>query len=92
MSNPKVLLLDEVSLGLSPVAIEGLYENLEALKATRETAIILVEQDLDRAVAFSDRLVCMLEGRVQLEGRSDELSRSSIADAYFGLTASFEEA
>jgi branched-chain amino acid transport system ATP-binding protein len=92
MSNPKVLLLDEVSLGLSPVAIEGLYENLEALKATRETTIILVEQDLDRAIAFSDRLTCMLEGRVQLEGRSSELSRSAVEDAYFGLTARFEEA
>lgn len=91
MSNPKVLLLDEASLGLSPLAIERLYENLEALKSTRETTIILVEQDLDRAITFSDRLVCMLEGRVQLAGRSDELSRSSIADAYFGLSASFEE-
>jgi branched-chain amino acid transport system ATP-binding protein len=91
MSNPKLLLLDEVSLGLSPVAIEGLYENLSALKAARETAIILVEQDLDRAIAFSDRLVCMLEGRVQLEGKSSELPRASIADAYFGLTANFEE-
>ncbi len=91
MSNPKVLLLDEVSLGLSPVAIEGLYENLSALKAARETAIIVVEQDLDRAVGFSDRLVCMLEGRIQLEGRSCDLPRAAIADAYFGLTASFEE-
>jgi branched-chain amino acid transport system ATP-binding protein len=88
MSNPKLLLLDEVSLGLSPVAIEGLYANLTALKAEREIAIVLVEQDLDRAVGFSDRLICMLEGRVELEGRSSELSRAAITEAYFGLTAS----
>ena len=86
MSNPKLLLLDEVSLGLSPAAVEGLYVNLAALKAERDIAIILVEQDLDRAVSFSDRLICMLEGRVELEGRSSELSRDAITDAYFGLT------
>ena len=86
MSNPKLLLHDEVSLGLSPAAIEGLYVNLAALKAERDIAIILVEQDLDRAVSFSDRLICMLEGRVELEGRSSELSRDAITDAYFGLT------
>jgi branched-chain amino acid transport system ATP-binding protein len=91
MSNPKLLLLDEVSLGLSPVAIEGLYANLTALKAERDIAIVLVEQDLDRAVGFSDRLICMLEGHVGLEGRSSELSRAAITDAYFGLTASLGE-
>ncbi len=91
MSNPRLLLLDEVSLGLSPAAIEGLYVNLAALKAERDIAIILVEQDLDRAVSFSDRLICMLEGRVELQGRSSELSRTGITDAYFGLTASLRE-
>ncbi|GLR89659.1 hypothetical protein GCM10007857_63730 [Bradyrhizobium iriomotense] len=50
MSDPKLLLLDEVSLGLSPAAIEGLYANLAALKAERDIAIVLVEQDLDHAV------------------------------------------
>lgn len=88
MSNPKLLLLDEVSLGLSPAAIEGLYVNLAALKAERDIAIVLVEQDLDRAVGFSDRLICMLEGRVELQGRSSDLSHSAITDAYFGLTDS----
>ncbi|WP_316173624.1 ABC transporter ATP-binding protein [Bradyrhizobium sp. SZCCHNRI1073] len=87
MSNPKLLLLDEVSLGLSPAAIEGLYANLAALRAERDLAIILVEQDLDRAVSFSDRLICMLEGRIALEGRSSDLSRAAITEAYFGLTS-----
>ncbi len=85
MSNPDVIIMDEVSLGLSPIAIEGLYESLEALKADGETAIIVVEQDLRRATAFSDRLICMLEGSVVLEGRAETLSHDAITNAYFGL-------
>ncbi|WP_404405232.1 ABC transporter ATP-binding protein [Pelagibacterium halotolerans] len=85
MSNPLVLLLDEVSLGLSPVAVEELYQSLGALKSARETTMIVVEQDLDRAMAFSDRIVCMLEGRVALEGAPSALGKSAITDAYFGL-------
>lgn len=86
MSNPKVLLLDEVSLGLSPVAIEGLYEQLGSLKARGDTAMIVVEQDLDRAMGFSDRVLCMLEGRVVLEGAPRDLGKQAITEAYFGLT------
>jgi branched-chain amino acid transport system ATP-binding protein len=86
MSNPSLLLLDEVSLGLSPIAVEGLYASLGALKSGG-TTMIVVEQDLDRATAFADRIVCILEGRVVLEGRSGELGRAEIAAAYFGLDA-----
>jgi branched-chain amino acid transport system ATP-binding protein len=86
MSNPKVLLLDEVSLGLSPVAIEGLYEQLAGLKARGDTAMVVVEQDLDRAMAFSDRVICMLEGRIVLEGKPQSLGKPAITEAYFGLT------
>jgi branched-chain amino acid transport system ATP-binding protein len=86
MSNPKVLLLDEVSLGLSPVAIKGLYEQLAGLKGRGDTAMIVVEQDLDRAMAFSDRVICMLEGRIALEGRPRVLGKPAITEAYFGLT------
>ena len=85
MSNPKVLLLDEVSLGLSPVAIEGLYEQLAGLKGRGDTAMIVVEQDLDRAMEFSDRVICMLEGRIALEGAPAALGKQAITDAYFGL-------
>lgn len=85
MSNPKVLLLDEVSLGLSPVAIEGLYEQLTGLKGRGDTAMVVVEQDLDRAMAFSDRVICMLEGRIALEGEPQVLGRQAITEAYFGL-------
>jgi branched-chain amino acid transport system ATP-binding protein len=86
MSNPSLLLLDEVSLGLSPVAVEGLYAALGGLKAGG-TTMIVVEQDLDRATGFADRIVCMLEGRAVLGGRSGALARTQIAAAYFGLTA-----
>ncbi|MEO8683727.1 MAG: ABC transporter ATP-binding protein [Devosia sp.] len=85
MSNPKVLLLDEVSLGLSPVAIEGLYEQLASLKGLGDTAMVVVEQDLDRAMAFCDRVICLLEGRIALEGKPQPLGKQAITEAYFGL-------
>lgn len=85
MCNPTVLLLDEVSLGLSPIAVEGLYQSLESLRKAKETTMILVEQDLNRAMRFSDRLLCFLEGKVVLCGASTELTRKEITQAYFGL-------
>jgi len=86
MSNPRLLLLDEVSLGLAPVAVEGLYRSLEGLIASG-TTIVLVEQDLSRAMRVASRVVCMLEGRLVLEGRADELTRERVTEAYFGLRA-----
>jgi branched-chain amino acid transport system ATP-binding protein len=83
MSNPRLLLLDEVSLGLAPVAVSAVYESLQALIAGG-TTILLVEQDLKRATSVATRIVCMLEGRLVLEGGS-ELTREQITDAYFGL-------
>ncbi|MCZ8152591.1 MAG: ABC transporter ATP-binding protein [Rhodobacteraceae bacterium] len=83
MANPALILLDEVSLGLSPVAVEGVYQSLAALKG--RVTMVIVEQDLTRAMAFSSRLVCMAEGRVELDGRPAELSRDQITQAYFGL-------
>ncbi len=88
MTNPDVIIMDEVSLGLSPIAIEGLYQSLEDLKRASETAMIVVEQDLNRATQFSDRLICMLEGAVVLEGAASELSHAAITNAYFGLETS----
>jgi branched-chain amino acid transport system ATP-binding protein len=86
MTNPRLLLLDEVSLGLAPVAVDTVYRSLSAL-IEAGTTMLLVEQDLGRALAASDRVVCMLEGRVVLEGSSKELTRERITDAYFGLKA-----
>ena len=87
MANPELLLLDEVSLGLSPLVVDRVYRQLKSLMV-RGATIILVEQDLNRALSVADRVMCMLEGRVALEGRATELTRPQVTDAYFGLAAS----
>ena len=84
MTNPTVLLLDEVSLGLSPLAVDRVYDALAGLSAAGVT-MVLVEQDLTRALRVCDRVICMLEGRIALEGRAAELTRTEITEAYFGL-------
>jgi branched-chain amino acid transport system ATP-binding protein len=84
MTNPRVLLLDEVSLGLAPVVVEGVYRSLASL-IEGGTTVLLVEQDLARAMRVADRVVCMLEGRIVLEGDRGELTREQVTEAYFGL-------
>lgn len=84
MTNPDVLILDEVSLGLSPLAVDRVYASLQSLIGGG-TTIILVEQDLRRAMRVADRIVCMLEGRIVLEGKRGEISREQVSEAYFGL-------
>jgi branched-chain amino acid transport system ATP-binding protein len=85
VTNPRVLLVDEVSLGLAPQAVDGVYAALNALIAEQDLAIVLVEQDLRRALAVANHLACMLEGRVVLQGRAGELDREQVTAAYFGL-------
>jgi branched-chain amino acid transport system ATP-binding protein len=85
VTNPRVLLLDEVSLGLAPQAVESVYQALHALIAEQDLAIVLVEQDLGRALAVSQQLICLLEGRIVLRGRAGELDREEVTNAYFGL-------
>ncbi|MGZ4385775.1 MAG: ABC transporter ATP-binding protein [Gaiellaceae bacterium] len=84
MSNPRLLLLDEISLGLAPLAVDQVYRSLQTVIAEGATAI-LVEQDLGRALSVADRVLCMLEGRLVLAGAASELSREQITEAYFGL-------
>jgi branched-chain amino acid transport system ATP-binding protein len=84
MTNPRLLLLDEVSLGLSPLAVDQVYDSLHGLMSGG-TTIILVEQDLSRALAVSSRIACMLEGSIVLEGDANSLNREQITAAYFGL-------
>jgi branched-chain amino acid transport system ATP-binding protein len=84
MTNPRLLLLDEVSLGLAPVVVEGVYRSLASL-IERGSTILLVEQDLARAMRVADRVACMLEGRIVLEGNRGELTREQVTEAYFGL-------
>jgi branched-chain amino acid transport system ATP-binding protein len=84
MMNPELLLLDEVSLGLSPLVVDRLYVQLEALKSSG-VAMILVEQDLKRAMSTASRTICMLEGLIAIEGPTRTLSREQVTEAYFGL-------
>jgi branched-chain amino acid transport system ATP-binding protein len=85
MANPDVLLLDEVSLGLSPLAVEEVYRNLATLRAAGRTSLLLVEQDLSRALAFADRVLCLREGRIVLQGEAETLTREAVTEAYFGV-------
>jgi len=83
MSNPRVLLCDEISLGLAPVVIKDIYKAIPQIKAAG-ASMIVVEQDIAQAMAVADRVYCMMEGRVTLSGTPDSLSRDDIHNAYFG--------
>ena len=84
MSNPRILLCDELSLGLAPIVIRDIYAALADIKK-RGTSVVLVEQDLVHAMSVADRAYCFMEGRVSLSGRPQELTRDAIHAAYFGL-------
>ena len=84
MSNPRVLLCDELSLGLAPVVIKEIYAALPSIKEGG-ASLAIVEQDIGQALKVADRVYCMMEGRVTLTGRPGELSRDAIHDAYFGV-------
>lgn len=86
MSNPSVLLCDEISLGLAPVIIRDIYAALPRIRAGG-TSVVVVEQDIGQALKVADRVYCMMEGRVTLEGRPDEISRDDVHAAYFGAPA-----
>ena len=83
MSNPEVLLLDEISLGLSPAAVDLVYVSLVSL-LSMGTTIVLVEQDLSRVIKFASRVICMLEGKFVLDRPMNQVSRAEITAAYFG--------
>ena len=84
MANPRLLLLDEISLGLAPVLVRGLYRAIPAIVAEGVT-LVFVEQDITQALKVADRVLCFLEGRISLHGRPQELSRDRIREAYFGM-------
>lgn len=83
MSNPRILLCDETSLGLAPIIIRRIYASLPMIKA-QGTSIILVEQDIVQALQVADRVYCFQEGRMSLTGRPADLDREKIHTAYFG--------
>lgn len=84
MSNPKLLICDEISLGLAPIVVKEIYDALPNVCAGGLT-VIIVEQDVGVAQRVSSRLYCLQEGRVTLTGRSNELTREQISQAYFGV-------
>jgi branched-chain amino acid transport system ATP-binding protein len=86
VSNPAVLLCDELSLGLAPIVIREIYAALPAIVAEGMT-VVVVEQDVATAQRVSQRVYCFQEGRVSLEGPSDALTRQQIGEAYFGVAA-----
>ena len=86
MSNPELLLCDEISLGLAPVVIRDIYAALPAIRATG-AAVIVVEQDISRALSVADRVYCMMEGRVTLTAPAKDVTREAIHAAYFGAAA-----
>jgi branched-chain amino acid transport system ATP-binding protein len=86
MSNPRILLCDEISLGLAPIVIRDIYAAIPRIKAAG-ASIVVVEQDVGQAMRVADRVFCMMEGRITLSGAPAELSRDAIHEAYFGAHA-----
>ena len=82
-ANPEILLLDEVSLGLAPAVVDAFYELLPRIQASG-VSILLVEQDIDRALAATSRVTCLLEGRVVMTAGSGSVDREALISAYFG--------
>lgn len=87
MANPAVLLLDEISLGLAPLVTDEVYAALAKLRSQSSIITLLVEQDIQRALAGSDRFICLLEGKLALEGDSKTANMDEIGRAYFGEEA-----
>jgi branched-chain amino acid transport system ATP-binding protein len=83
MSNPKLLLCDEISLGLAPVVVRDVYARLPAI-VSEGSSLIIVEQDIVQALKAADHVYCLQEGRVALAGAAATLTRESISAAYFG--------
>lgn len=84
MSNPEVLLCDELSLGLAPIVIREIYNAMPIITGEGMT-VVIVEQDVSMAKNVSQRLYCFQEGLVSLQGLSTELTREQISQAYFGV-------
>jgi len=84
MANPDLLLIDEASLGLAPVVVAQVYASLEHITA-QGTSVLLVEQDVSQALKASTTASVLLEGKSVLSGKSNELKREAIKNAYFGI-------
>ena len=83
MSNPKLLLCDEISLGLAPIVVREVYARLPSIVA-EGSSLIIVEQDIVQALKAASHVYCLQEGRVALTGSAGTLTREAISAAYFG--------
>jgi branched-chain amino acid transport system ATP-binding protein len=83
MSNPRLLLCDEISLGLAPIVVREVYARLPSIVA-EGSSLMIVEQDIVQALAAASRVYCLQEGRVSLAGAAGTLTREAISAAYFG--------
>ncbi len=83
MSNPRLLLCDEISLGLAPIVVHEVYARLPAIVA-EGSSLVIVEQDIVQALKAASRVYCLQEGRVALAGSAGTLTREAISAAYFG--------
>jgi branched-chain amino acid transport system ATP-binding protein len=84
LANPRLLLCDEISLGLAPLVVNELYTLIPQIKG-RGVGILIVEQDIERSLSVADRFYCLLEGKVSLSGRPAEVTRDLVMKHYFGL-------
>jgi branched-chain amino acid transport system ATP-binding protein len=84
MSNPRLMLCDELSLGLAPIVVRDIYATLPAILG-QGTSLVIVEQDIVQALKAATQVYCLQEGRVALSGAARELTREAIAAAYFGV-------
>jgi branched-chain amino acid transport system ATP-binding protein len=84
MSNPRLILCDEISLGLAPIVVRDIYARLLAIIA-EGAAVVIVEQDIAQALSASNHVYCLQEGRVALSGAAGTLTRDAISAAYFGV-------
>jgi branched-chain amino acid transport system ATP-binding protein len=84
MSNPKLLLCDEISLGLAPIIVRDIYAQLPSIVA-EGTSVVIVEQDIAQALRAARNVYCLQEGRVALQGATSAITRDAIAAAYFGV-------
>ena len=86
MANPDLILFDEISLGLAPVIIRQIYDALPGIVGEGMT-VMIVEQDITKALSMSSRVFCLMEGRIALEGRTGDVTHDEITKAYFGVGA-----
>jgi branched-chain amino acid transport system ATP-binding protein len=84
MANPKLLLCDEISLGLAPIVMRDIYSRMPTIVG-QGTSIVIVEQDIVQALGAAQRVYCLQEGRVALEGSTASITREAISSAYFGV-------